>query len=94
MPRLRTGAPAPAGAAVGCNCGRGARRGDRALGVFAAPRSTRRLARAARVPFELSVFGLAVAALLAAGSPVAGVVFGVVVFINSALMTVFRQWDR
>src|SRR4051794_3958036 len=45
--------------------------------VFAAPKSQRRLGRAARVPFELGVFGLAVVALFAAGQPVAAIVFGV-----------------
>ena len=62
-------------------------------GAFAAPRSKRRLARAARVPFELSVFALAIGALLCAGHPVVAIVFGVVVFINAVLLTVFHQWD-
>ena len=34
--------------------------------VFAAPRSDHRLSTAARIPFELGIFGLAVVALLAA----------------------------
>ena len=62
-------------------------------GSFAAPRSKRRLARAARIPFELSMFALAIGALLRAGHPVAAVVLGVVVLINSVLLTVFHQWD-
>jgi Protein of unknown function (DUF2568) len=62
-------------------------------GLFAAPKSRRRLPRGARVPFELFVFALAVVALIAAGSPVAAVVFAVVVILNAALLTVLGQWD-
>jgi hypothetical protein len=61
--------------------------------VFAAPRSERRLPLAARVPFELGVFALAVLALLAAGSPVAAIVYAALVVVNAALMTVFHQWE-
>jgi hypothetical protein len=39
------------------------------------------------------VFALAVVALIAAGSPVAAVVFAVVVILNAALLTVLGQWD-
>jgi Protein of unknown function (DUF2568) len=63
-------------------------------GVFAAPKSERRLPRDVRVAFELSVFGLAVAALFAAGAPVAAVVFATVVVVNAVLMTVFRPWEQ
>jgi Protein of unknown function (DUF2568) len=62
-------------------------------GVFAAPRSERRLALGARVPFELGVFGLAVVALVAADAPVAAVVLAGVVVVNAALLTAFRQWE-
>ena len=62
-------------------------------GVFAAPRSARRLPSSSRIPFELTVFALAVAALVAAGSPAAAVVFGVAVLVNAGLMTAFQQWE-
>jgi hypothetical protein len=65
-----------------------------AWGVFAAPKSERRLARAPRVVFELAFFGLAAAALAAAGSPAAAVSLGVVVIANAALLTVFGQWEE
>jgi hypothetical protein len=63
-------------------------------GVFAAPRSTHRLPRAARVPFELAVFALAAAALLEALDPVAAIVFGSLAIVNVALMTILGQWDE
>jgi hypothetical protein len=63
-------------------------------GVFAAPKSERRLPRDARVAFELSVFGFAVVALFAAGSPVSAVVFAAIVVVNVVLMTAFRQWEQ
>jgi hypothetical protein len=62
-------------------------------GLFAAPKSRRRLPRGARVPFELFVFALAVVALIAAGRPVAAFVFAVVVVVNAALLTVLGQWE-
>ena len=61
--------------------------------IFAAPRSSRRLPTAARVPFELSVFGLAAAALAAAGHWIAALVFGVLVLVNAVLLTAFGQWE-
>ena len=63
-------------------------------GIFAAPQSTRRLPTSTRAPFELAVFGLAVVALLAAGSTGTAVVLGVVVLVNAGLMTVFGQWSE
>jgi hypothetical protein len=45
------------------------------------------------VPFELFVFALAVVALIAAGSPVAALVFAVIVVVNTALLTGLGQWD-
>jgi hypothetical protein len=62
--------------------------------VLAAPKSKRRLPDAARVAFELAVFGLAIVALLAAGRPAAAIVFAVAVTVNVTLLTVFHQWDR
>ena len=61
--------------------------------VFAAPRSRHRLGLAARVPFELGVFGLAALALVDAGSPVAAIVFAVAAIVNAALLTAFTQWE-
>lgn len=60
---------------------------------FVAPRSERRLPPATRVPFELSVFALAVAALLAAGAPVAALALGLVTVASTALLTHLRQWE-
>jgi hypothetical protein len=62
-------------------------------GVFAAPRSERRLHLKARVPFELSVFCLATLAWIAAGAPVAAAVFAIAVVVNAVLMTVLEQWE-
>jgi len=62
-------------------------------GVFAAPRSARRLPKAPRIAFELSVFALAVAALVAAGAPVAAIVLAVLVAASTALLTGFDQWE-
>ena len=63
-------------------------------GILAAPRSTRRLSPATRVPFELGVLGLAALALLAAGSLLAATVFASVVIVNAALLTTLRQWEH
>jgi hypothetical protein len=62
--------------------------------VFAAPKSARRLPASARVPFEIGVFALAVAALAAAGAPEAAAVFGAIALVNAALLTLFRQWEH
>jgi hypothetical protein len=59
-------------------------------GLFAAPKSERRLPRAT---FELSVFGLAVVALFAAGAPIAAVVLAVLVATSALLLTRFDQWE-
>jgi hypothetical protein len=61
--------------------------------IFAAPRSNHRLPTAARVPFELTLFGLAAAALAAAGHWIAALVFAVLVLVNALLLTVFGQWE-
>jgi hypothetical protein len=62
-------------------------------GQLAAPRARRRLPLAARVPFELAVFGLAAASLYAAAGRRSAVLFGLLVAVNSVLLTVFRQWE-
>ena len=63
-------------------------------GLFAAPTASRRLPLAARAPLELTVFGLAVAALTAVGSSAAAAVFGAAVAVNAVLLTLFRQWEN
>ena len=63
-------------------------------GVLAAPNSGRRLPTPARIPFELSVFALATAALAAAGALALAVVFGAIAALNAILLTLFDQWDR
>ena len=62
-------------------------------GLFAAPRSERRLPTAARIPFELSIFALAIVALLLGGAPIAAAVLTILVVMSTALLTRFDQWD-
>jgi hypothetical protein len=62
-------------------------------GAFAAPRATRRLGSAARIPFELGVFGLAVVALFAAGAPVAAFALAVAAASSAVLLTALGQWE-
>lgn len=62
-------------------------------GLFAAPRSSRRLPAATRIPFELAVFALAIVALLVADAPAAAVVLAALVVVNAALLTVLGQWE-
>jgi len=59
---------------------------------FAAPRSSRRLPTATRVPFELSVFGLAAATMAAAVSLLAAFAFALAFLVNAVLLTLFGQW--
>jgi hypothetical protein len=61
--------------------------------LFAAPKSERRLPRAPRVAFELSVFGLAIVALFAAGAPIAAVVLALLVATSALLLTRLDQWE-
>jgi hypothetical protein len=62
--------------------------------LFAAPRSQRRLRVSLRVPFELTVFVLATAALSAAVSQILAVVFAAAVVLNSSLLSVWQQWEQ
>jgi Protein of unknown function (DUF2568) len=62
-------------------------------GSFAAPRSGHRLPRATRIPFELTVFALAVVALLTVGHTAWAIVLAVVTAINAAVLTALDQWD-
>ena len=63
-------------------------------GLFAAPRARRRLPLPARAPLELAVFGLAAAGLAAAGAVTLALIFGIVVVLNAALLTLFHQWQE
>jgi hypothetical protein len=60
---------------------------------LAAPRSRHRLPRATRIPFELTVFALAVVALAISGHLIWAIVLAVVTAINAALMTTLDQWE-
>jgi hypothetical protein len=60
-------------------------------GVFAAPKSSRRLHGALYHAFEIVFFGLAVVALIAAGSAPLGMIVAVLVMINLVLIEV---WDQ
>jgi hypothetical protein len=63
-------------------------------GRFAAPRSKHRLRTRWRVPFELGVFALAAAAIVAVGSTAVAIVFTAAVIINAALLSWLGQWER
>jgi hypothetical protein len=63
-------------------------------GLFAAPRSRRRLPLRARVPFEPGVFAFAAAALLVVGRPAIAMAFVGVVIVNAALVTRLAQWEQ
>ncbi len=64
-----------------------------AWGVFAAPKSARRLPLQPRIRFELTVFTAAVLALLAAGVPTAAVIMSALVILNAILLTALGQWQ-
>jgi hypothetical protein len=64
-----------------------------AWGIWAAPRSPRRLPRHTRTPFELGCFTVAAVALIAAGATVAGIAFGVIAAVNTVLLAAFRQLE-
>lgn len=60
-------------------------------GIFAAPKSARRLRGGALVAFKVVFFALACAALFAANSPTLGVIFGVLVAANLVLAYAWKQ---
>jgi hypothetical protein len=60
-------------------------------GIFAAPKSSRRLHGAPYHLFEIVFFGLAVAALIAAGSIELGLIVALLVVVNLILVEV---WDQ
>jgi Protein of unknown function (DUF2568) len=63
-------------------------------GLFAAPRSSRRLTTRSRVPFELSVFALGAAALVAVDWTAIAAAFAAVVIVNAVLLTRLDQWEQ
>ena len=62
-------------------------------GRLAAPRAPHRLPATARIPFELTVFALAAAALIVAGALILGIAFAAIAAANAALLTAFDQWE-
>jgi len=62
-------------------------------GIFAAPKSERRLKGSAYLIFKVVFFVLAIAALIAAGSVTLGVIFAVVFAVNTALAYAWHQED-
>ena len=64
-----------------------------AWGVWAAPRSPRRLPRQTRVPFELGCFTLAAVAVIAAGATLPGIAFAVVAGVNAVLLAALGQLE-
>jgi hypothetical protein len=60
---------------------------------FAAPRSTRRLRARARVPFEMTVFALAVGGLIARGADTLAIALAALVLFNALLLSALGQWD-
>jgi Protein of unknown function (DUF2568) len=60
-------------------------------GIFMAPNSTRHLQGGAYLALKALLFGLGVAALMAAGRTTLGVLFAVVVVINTILLFIWGQ---
>ncbi len=60
-------------------------------GVFMAPNSSLRLQGVAYLALRLVLFGLAVAALLAAGRPILGALLGLLFVVNTVLLYVWSQ---
>jgi hypothetical protein len=60
-------------------------------GIFAAPKSSRRLKGNALLAFKLVFFALAALALILAGSEMLGVVFAVLVVVNLILAYAWKQ---
>ena len=61
-------------------------------GIWAAPRSPRRLSGGARLIVESAVFAAAALALVAAGAPVLGVILVVVVVLDTAALLAFGEY--
>ena len=60
-------------------------------GLFGAPRALRPVGEPWHLLLEVVVFGSAVPALIAAGQPVLGVVFGVLLVVNRFLIYLWKQ---
>lgn len=60
-------------------------------GRFIAPRAPHRLEDPLRVGIEIVIFGAATAALIVAGAPTTGTIFGIVAAVSLILMFVFGQ---
>lgn len=60
-------------------------------GIFAAPKSTRRLRGGALIAFKIVFFALACVALFAANNLTLGVIFGVLVAANLVLAYAWKQ---
>jgi hypothetical protein len=61
---------------------------------YAAPRSPRRLPRGRRVALESCVFAIAALALVAAGAPLAGLVFAALVALDTVLLLRWEPQER
>jgi Protein of unknown function (DUF2568) len=61
-------------------------------GIWAAPRSSRRLSGGARLVVESAVFAAAALALVAAGAPVLALIFVVVVVLDTAALLSFGEY--
>ena len=59
-------------------------------GIFMAPNSSRRFRGAAYLLLKIVLFGLAVAALVAVGQMILGIILGVVFLVNTVLLYVWR----
>ena len=60
-------------------------------GVFMAPRSKNRLPERRRIPVEIVLFGLATAALAAAGEPGLAIAFGLIAAVNTTLVHILGE---
>jgi hypothetical protein len=63
-------------------------------GIYAAPKSKRRLPLQPRIRFELTFFTAAVLALLAAGVPGLAVAMSALVIVNAIMLTMLGQWEH
>ena len=63
-------------------------------GLYAAPRSPRRLALGPRVVLESCVFAVAAVALAVAGAPVLAAIFAVLVAVDTALLVSSEAQER
>ena len=62
-------------------------------GRFAAPRAAHRLPVASRIPFELTLLGLACPALVGIGATGPAIAFACALVVNAAGAFAFQQWS-